>query len=513
MKITKVFLQIFFAPLFIACFFSCHNNSNVTYDLLIEKASIIDGTGKGPYTANVLIKGDSIALIDKDTSTAYSVEKTINAQGLVLTPGFIDTHAHGDPLATPAFENFLAMGVTTICLGQDGFSPGQKDMRVWVDSVNAMRPAVNIAMFAGHSTLRMLSGTEYDTVPSEENLASMENLLGDAMEAGCFGMTTGLEYTPGYYAETLELNRLAKVVGANNGIVMSHMRNEDDAFVEASIRELLAQGEYCPVHVSHIKVVYGKGKTRAGEILQLLDSARKSGIEVTADFYPYMASYTGIAILFPEWAKKPYEYQEVLNLKRKALGDFLRNKIIQRNGPEATLVGSGPYKGKNLAQISKELNKPFEDVLMDDIGPYGASGAYFIMDEPLQEAFLSAPHIMICSDGSPTMNHPRGYGTFAKIIETYVVKEEMLPLEDAIWKMSGLPAKTLGLKNRGIIGPGYKADILIFNPLMIKENATYEDPQQLSSGFRYVIVNGIIVKEGKEFSEDRAGIVLKRYKM
>ncbi|RDV13543.1 N-acyl-D-amino acid deacylase [Pontibacter diazotrophicus] len=510
-KTLKKAQQIFAYTLLAILLVSCQQEGNAqTYDLLLRKASVVDGTGQAPYVANLLVSGDSIALIDRDTSSTYSAGRTIDADGLVLTPGFIDTHAHGDPLETPEFKNFLSMGVTTICLGQDGFSPEEKDISIWMEKVSQKAPAVNIAMFAGHGTLRMLSGIQYDSVPSDQKLAAMEKLLANALDAGCFGMTTGLEYTPGYIADSTELNRMAKVVGAKEGLIMSHMRNEDDAFVEASIRELLAQGRYCPVHVSHMKVVFGKGQKRAEEVLQLLDSARTSGIQVTADFYPYTASYTGIAILFPEWAQRPNDYQQVLKTKRAALGTYLQNRVMLRNGPEATLIGSGPYKGKTLAQVSTELDKPFQDVLMDDIGPYGASGAYFVMDETLQETLLKNQHVMVCTDGSPTMHHPRGYGTYAKVIETYVENQNLLTLTEAVRKMSGLPAETIDLKDRGIIREGYKADILLFDPSEVQENATYGNPHQLASGFRYVIINGQIVKEGTQFSSKRAGKMLKK---
>lgn len=482
----------------------------MTYDLLITNASIMDGSGKAPFKATVCIKADTIALIDTTASTDYTATQTIDAQGLLLTPGFIDAHAHGEPAETPDFKNFLAMGITTICLGQDGFSPEMEDVSIWMDSVDAVKPGVNIVMFAGHNTIRMLSGTAYEPKPSEAQLASMEQLLTAAMEAGCYGMTTGLEYNPGYYAESAELDRLAQAVGKNGGLIMSHMRSEHNDFIRPAIDELLSQGKYCPVQISHIKVVYGKGRQRAEEILQQLDSARANGIKITADFYPYTASYTSIEILFPEWAKEPFDYKEVLRSRGEELKEFLRNKILQRNGPEATLIGTGPFKGKTLGAISKELNKPFEEVLRDDIGPYGAYGAYFIMDEELQETLLQHPYTMLCTDGSPTMNHPRGYGSFAKMIETFVKQKHLFPLEEGIRKMTGFTAETIGINDRGFIRQGYKADLLLFDPNEVKENTTYENTFQLASGFRYVILNGTIVKEDTNFSENRAGKVLRK---
>lgn len=487
----------------------CGFSQGQTYDLVIENARIVDGTGEEFFWGQVALEQGEIALVERDTSVVLPARKRIDARGKVLSPGFIDTHAHGSPLATPEFRNFLAMGVTSISLGQDGSSPREKDLRTWMKKVNSVDPGVNVAMFAGHNTLRELSGTNYDTIPSEEHMARMEELLTQALKAGCFGMTTGLEYNPGYYAGKDELHRLARVVGEHDGIIMSHMRNEDDSQVEASIRELLAQEAHCPVHISHIKVVYGKGEDRADEILGLLDSARAGGARITADLYPYNASYTGIGILFPSWAKKPNDYQEVLRTRRNELAEYLREIVKIRNGPEATLIGSGPYSGKTLEEISRELDKPFEEILLDDIGPYGAGAAYFVMDKSLQERLMVHPAVNICTDGSPTMRHPRGYGSFSKIIETYVLDQELLSLEAAVHKMSGLPAATIGLEDRGLIKPGFKADLLVFDPSEVRENATFENPHQLASGMDYVIINGRIAKEGGAYGSGR-GVILKK---
>ena len=401
------------------------------------------------------------------------------------------------------------MGVTTIALGKDGASPDYHNLGDWMQQVADTVPGVNIAMFVGHGTLRMLSGIEYDPRPSEEQLRAMGELLTDNLSAGCFGMTTGLEYVPGTYASDDELEYLARIVGEHGKLITSHVRNEDDAAIEESLRELLRQGEHCAVHVSHLKVVYGRGAARAEEVLHLLDSARRAGVTVSADVYPYTASYTGIGILFPEWAKPPNNYAQVVATRRDELATFLRNKVNQRNGPEATLLGTPPYAGKTLAQLSKEFGKPFEDILIDDVRPGGASGAYFVMDDSLQARFLRDSTVMIGSDGSPTARHPRGHGTFAKIIETFVVRDHQLTLPEAIRKMTTLPARIMNILDRGRLAAGMRADVLVFDPPRVHATATYEDPLQLAEGFDMVIVNGKIVKDKDGFARGRYGRVLK----
>ena len=490
----------------------------MNYDLLITGATVYDGTGHTPYLADVWVKDDEICLIGKHKAASYAARKIINGEGLILTPGFIDAHAHGEPFKTPDFTNFLAMGVTTICLGQDGFSPDLSEdsyssgepLGNWMRRVEELQPGVNIVMFAGHNTIRMQSGTKYKAEPSEADFAEMEQLLHEAIDLGCFGMTTGLEYNPGFNCKTPELDRLAKIVGQRGGMLMSHMRSENDATIIPAIEELLSQGTYCPVQISHIKVVYGKGTERAEEICRLLDTARANGIQATADFYPYTASYTSIEILFPDWAKLPHNYEAVKATRGEELRQFLRDKIEQRNGPAATLIGTGPFRGRTLKQVAAELGKSFEVALMEDIGPYGAFGAYFIMDEALQDTLLAYPHTMLCTDGSPFMNHPRSFGSFARMIETFVLRKQLFPLEEGIRKMTGLTAETIGLTDRGLIKPGYKADLLLFDPSEIREHATYEEPMQLAGGFRYVIVNGKVIKETNTFTGERAGRMLRK---
>lgn len=505
---ASIFILAIFGSILSSC--STGSQPSGTFDILISDANIVDGSGEQAYTADLLIRGDSIAFIGNVDEGKISVQRSIDARGKVLSPGFIDAHAHGDPLATPGFENFLNMGVTTICLGQDGFSYESENLLPWIHQIDSLGVGVNVLTFIGHSTLRSLSGTNYAEVPTSDQLQLMIDLLSKGLTEGAFGMSTGLEYTPGYYAQAPEMAELAKVVGAHHGIIMSHMRNEDDDQIEKSINELLLQGRYVPVHISHFKVVYGKGAERAGHLLSILDSARQAGIDVTADVYPYTASYTGIGIVFPDWAKAPNDYRQVIASRRKELKQYLHGKVLKRNGPEATLLGNGKWKGMNLKQVADSLQLSFEDVLIDVIGPEGASGAYFVMDEALQSTLIQDSLVCISSDGSPTMHHPRGYGSFAKVIRQYVNETNSLRLAEAIRKMTALPASIIGIKKRGLVKVGNKADLLIFDPAQVKDLATYEDPHQMAEGMEYVIINGVLSKAPGEIDVNLNGRFLRK---
>lgn len=483
-------------------------DKSIVYDLHIKNAQIVDGTGSAGKNFDLIVMNDTIAYLGQPLRSTIKSKKTIDATGKVITPGFIDIHAHGDPTETPRFENFLAMGVTTICLGQDGFSH-QGSLENHLNQIDKQDLGINVAMIVGHSSLRIESGIGYSENPTQELLLKQQNLLAEAFELGVFGMSTGLEYSPGIFASEGELIPLAKIVGAQDAIIISHIRNEDDENLERSIAELLTQGQYCNVQLSHMKSVYGKGTDRGKELMKILEEANNDTFKVTADVYPYTASYTGIGIVFPEWAKAPNDYALVVKERRDELLEFLKEKIIRRNGPEATLFGTQPYAGKTLEQVAEEQEIPYEKVLMG-IGPNKASGAYFIMDEELQEELIAHPMSMVSSDGSPTMRHPRGYGSFAKIIEEFVYARNRLSLEEAVRTMTSFPAKTLGLEKRGTLKPGYYADLLIFDPENIKANATYENPHLLATGFEQVFVNGTLVFEKGEFKEAEGRLLRKR---
>jgi len=513
----NTFLKIFATSVVYVLSYSSHLSASTflsefsKIDILITNGQVLDGLGNKATLADLVIVDDEIIFVGKtafdETDFKLRIRKHIDAKNRIVSPGFIDLHAHGEPLKTPAFENFLAMGVTTLTLGQDGDSPEVYDLSQWLSKVEKHGISLNLAMFVGHGTLRRQTGINLKAKPSPKEMEMMLKLLNDTLKY-TFGMSTGLEYNPGLNAQDSEMETLAKTVGNNHRLIMSHLRNEDDNQMLASLEELLKQGKFSKVHVSHIKSVYGKGIKSAISILQKIHDARKKGVDISADIYPYNASYAGISLLFPVWAKTTEQF-EVAKIERKAeLEIFLRNKIIKRNGPEATLFGTAPYTGKTLAAVSKELGVPFEKVLMQ-LGPKGAAGAYFIMDDELQTRLLIDPLVSISSDGRMEGFHPRGHGAFAKIIDEYVIKRGVISLEEAVRKMTSQSANVLGISDRGIIQKGKKADIIIFNPALVNAAATYAQPHQLAQGFDIVIVNGKIARQAGLMSEYFFGKVLK----
>ncbi len=477
---------------------ACHQNQLIKQhpeiDLLIKNANILDGKGGDTFSGNIYVNKDQIFYVGKEKIKHLRVKRVINARGKFVSPGFIDLHSHGDPKTTPKFENFVAMGVTTITLGQDGASPEIINLKNWQNEVIKQGLGLNIAMFVGHGTLRNLANVGTRVKADSLEMNKTKEILDQNLDF-CFGMSTGLEYAPGLYAEENELIELAKVVGVNNRMIMSHMRNEDDDQLINSIQELIRQGEWAKVHISHFKSVYGKGKERAEEILRIIHQARSEGVNITADMYPYIASYTGIAIVFPDWSKTKEQFKVVKNTRRDELETFIRKKVNSRNGPQATLFGTKPYTGKTLADLEKEFGKPFEKILIDDIGPGNASAAYFVMNDELQSRFLTDSIVSFCSDGSAIGYHPRGHGTFARIIEEFVMKRKVLTLEEAIRKMTSYAADILGIYDRGRIEIGKKADLIIFSPDKVKANADFSNPFQLAEGFDIVIINGKIARE------------------
>ncbi len=471
------------------------------WDLGVHGARVVDGSGAPAREGGILVKDGVIAYVGPLGPDSLAADRWIDAGGRVLSPGFIDAHAHGDPLETPGFPNFLAQGITTVILGMDGSSPRAAALPGVMAEAEALGPWSNVAWLAGHGTLRMESGMGYEpsTPEGRERLAE---LVARAMDAGAFGVSLGLEYDAGLPADPDELARFGEEVARRDGIISSHMRNEDADRVEDSLEELLEQGRRsgARVHASHLKVVLGDDAGLADRILRRMDRAREEGTQASADVYPYTASFTGIGILFPDWARPPANYEEVAPARRAELLEHLRARVESRNGPAATLFGTGPFAGRTLAEAAEATGRPYEEVLAE-LGPGGARAAYFVMDDAVMARFLMDPHTVVSTDGSPVMGHPRGYGAFALVIRRFVVEEERLSIEEAVRKMSGQTADLFRLSDparverpRGYLRPGFAADFLLFHPDRVEDTADFEEPHRLARGMDGVWVNGVQVR-------------------
>lgn len=480
------------------------------YDLVIRDGLVVDGSGQVPRRASVVISDGAIVHVGK-ISPSLKASQDIDATDLVVTPGFIDAHAHSNPSGPGHHAH--AMGVTTIVVGQDGRSPTNGDLRPWIGRLRQRRLALNVVPFVGHGTARKLARIRSHKRLSEAALARLGKVVDGQMRAGAFGLSTALEYTPGRFAASEELKAIAQPVAKHGGLIMSHLRSEDEDQIDDAVNELITQGRTsgAAIHIAHLKIVYGKGPARADALLARLAKARSQGLRITADVYPYTASYTGTAIVFPAFAKPPHNYRKVVRTRRAELADFVRRRVKRRGGPGAMLLGTGRWRGQTLEQIARQTKKPFENVLIDDLGLYGASAAHFVMDRHLQDRLLLADQVMIGSDGSAGTHHPRGHGTFARIIERYVVKQKQLSLERAVFKMTGLPARTLGLTKRGRLAAGQAADVLVFNPTQIRERASYAHPQRPSEGMLWVFVGGRAAIANGKVTRARGGRLLLRH--
>jgi N-acyl-D-aspartate/D-glutamate deacylase len=460
---------------------------------LFRDVLLVDGTGARPRLASVLVTGDRIArILPPGGRAAESATRVVAGEGRVLAPGFIDMHSHGDPLHD-SYEGFLAMGVTTVTLGQDGEGPrigNDLDPKSWMDAVDRKPIDVNVALLAGHGTLRRAAGVA-DSVrrPDAAGLERMAAQLDRELRLGAYGISYGLEYVPGIYSEAPELGNLGKVVARYGGVCMSHMRSENDDEIEASIDELVASSLPARPHISHFKSVFGKGEARARALLAFVAAIRARGVDLTADEYPYEAGYTGIAILFPKWALPPTDYAGVLAARRQELRDYLIARMTRRGGPGALLIGTPPYAGKTLAEAAQQEGMHYADLLLK-LGPEGGSGAHFTMDKALQDTLLVDPHVSFSTDGGPGMRHPRATGTYAKLVEDYVIRDGRLTIEEMVRKATGFPAQTLRLADRGVVRAGAKADLVLFDPNKVRARSTYVDPFAMAEGFDLVMVNG-----------------------
>ena len=488
------------------------------YDLVIRDALIVDGTGAPAYRGDVAVTDGRLTVVGVLPAGA-SASRTIEAAGRVVSPGFIDNHAHGDPLVNRSFENFVSQGVTTIVLGQDGETPGyeppdsdteSQDLASWAYRATAATLDINVAALSGHGSLRWEAGVGLAAVPTPEQMIRMKALLQRDLDAGAFGLSSGLEYAPGLYAGTEELLELAQVVGANSGVIMSHLRSEDDDKIDAALDELFAQGRYAPVHVSHLKVVLGRGAARGEAILARMRAARADGVRVSGDVYPYLAGFADISLVYPPWAKTRAQYDAAMATRRDEFEAFVRARIDLRNGPGAILIADGPMAGLTLEEAASRAGKPYWIYAVEDMTLGSPSAAHFVQDGPLQDVFLTSSLISISTDGAPWMRHPRSWGTYARVIEDYVVRRRAMTLEQAIFKMTGLAADNVGILDRGRLRPGLAADLVMFDPVRVRSNATWTDPRARSDGFDLVVINGVPVFDDGVMTGARSGRILRR---
>ncbi len=466
---------------------------------VIVGATIVDGSGRPRFRAHVRLVGDRIVRIGRFVPAPD--DRVLRATGLVLAPGFIDLHNHSDRglEAEPTATSQIAQGITTIVLGLDGNSPWP--IAQYLHRRREQPAAVNVALLVGHATVRQLVlGRDANRAASEAEIAEMARLIERGLQEGAYGLSTGLEYDVGYASTTEELIALARVVARHGGLYVSHIRDEGDRMLEA-LEEALRIGREAniPVHISHIKLATASVWGKAREVVARVERARREGLDVTADAYPYEAWASTITVLVPS---RRHEDPAAV---AKGLEDV--------GGADRVLITTHPahpeYEGKTLQEIARERGTTPVQIYMEIVRDGGASVVCRSMRESDLRVFYRQPWVMVASDGGIGMRHPRGAGTFPRILARYVREQRLLTLEDAIWKMTGLPAARLGLRDRGLIREGFAADLVLFDPRRIQDRSTFRDPHLLPTGVEYVFVNGQLVWERDRPTGERPGRVLR----
>jgi len=491
-------------------------------DLLIRGGTLVDGSGSAPRTADVGIRGDRIVFVGDATTAKVSATLTIDAKGMVVSPGFIDPHTHtgGDLSNLQRRSNlpYLMQGVTTVVTNNDGGGP--IDIKRQLDEWRKNGIGTNAAVYIGQGSVRgaVVGPTAAAATPVQ--MDSMAAIVSRAMDAGAIGMSTGLYYAPGSYATTEEVIYLAKAAAAKGGIYDSHLRDESSYTIGliGSINEIIRIGREAkiPVHVSHIKAlgtdVWGQSDT----VIALLKKARAEGIDATASQYPYTASGTSVsASLLPRWVESGGNDSVRIRLTdpatRAKIVPEMEENLRRRGGATTLLMTSTRDErilGKRLDEIAKARGVSPNDAAIQIILNGGSSVASFNMNEKDIEKFMVQDFIFTDSDGSD--GHPRKYGTFPKLLHEYVYSNHVLTLPQAVRRSSSSTAKFLGFSDRGLIAPNYLADVIVFDPATVADKSTYEQPTLLAVGMKYVIVNGVMAINDGRYTGAMAGRVLSR---
>lgn len=467
---------------------------------VITGARLADGTGAPLAAGGVRVEGDTITAVG--AVTPRPGETVVDGTGLVLAPGFIDTHNHSTEglEKEPAAVTQVSQGITTLSVGQDGSSPWP--LSGYMARLRAAPPAVNVVVFAGHATIRRaVMGDDYKRPARTAEVARMKTLVSQAMAEGAFGLSSGLEYEVGSYSNIEEVVEMARAAGERGGMYISHIRDEADLTMDA-VREAIAIGERgrLPVQITHIKLgtvgVWGKAR----EVVALVEAAQKRGVDVTADAYPYLAWQSTPRVLVPN-----KQYTDPASVTR-GLDDIGGAKNVQIT----RWKGHDQFVGKRLDEAARALGVSDVEAYIrfqadEDAGMIGHA-----MIEDDLKVFYQQPWVMVASDGGIANNHPRGAGTFPRVLGLYVRDKHWLPLPEAVRKMTALPAARLGLKDRGALKPGMKADLVLFDPATVVDHSTFENPRALATGIARVWVNGGLVWNGTTAGPARPGRVLTR---
>ena len=534
------------------------NPASESFDILITGGHVIDGTGNPWYAADIGIRNGRIAAIGK-LAGHVSATRTIDAQGLAVTPGFIDMLGQSETtlLVDPRAESKIRQGITSEITGEGGSIAPQNE-KTLPDLEESLAPfhltvdwrtldqyfarlqrqgaAINLATYVGAAQVRMAVIGADDRAPSAAELEQMKQLVAQAMEQGAMGVSTALVYSPAIYAKTDELIELAKVASSYGGVYASHMRNEGTQIFSA-LDEAFQIGREAriPVQIFHLKVAGKPMWGKMGEVVAKIDQARAAGIDVTADMYPYNAGATSLGACLPPWAQAGGTEKTLERLhdpvqRQKMRADMTKPQTWQNfyydsGGAENILIvfvaneKLKSLQGKRLSEAAKMRGQdPLDalfDILVEDRLQTGA--IYFLMQEADVRAAIPQPWVSFGLD-SPAVrtdgilgsfpSHPRGYGTFARLLGRYVRDEHLLPLEQMIRKMTSLPAQSMRIEDRGVLKPGMWADVTIFDPATIHDVATYENPNRYAEGVRYVIVNGQLVLDAGQMTAALPGRVI-----